>query len=256
MAKRIVTKIGDIFCVEFQDRTKGYFQYIANDLGMLNSSVIRVFNAHYPIDMTISIDDIIKDKVAFYTHTVLRHGIDENLWYKVGKSQDLDLEKLKKVIFGYTLGQESDEASLTQWRIGYFNEKRISIGRLPNNLHNIIELDGVWPYSQIIARMMYGYFTNTSCQYRIIKRIPRPDATSYIKEDKENCIVYTCFKGDYFDKQVIQSDNKFTRLTRDEAVINHMPEVRRKFSDIYLEYRNFITEEEFNNVWNLADNKL
>lgn len=41
-------------------------------------------------------------------------------------------------------------------------------------------------------------------------------------------------------------------MTRDDAVINHMPEVRRKFSDIYLEYKNFITEEEFNAVWDLS----
>ena len=43
-------------------------------------------------------------------------------------------------------------------------------------------------------------------------------------------------------------------MTRDDAVVNHMPEVRRKFSDIYLEYKNFITEEEFNAVWDLAEN--
>ena len=262
MAKRIVTKIGDIFCVDFQDGTKGYFQYIANDRTQLTSSVIRAFKTHYPVDMKISMDEIVQDEVAFYSHTILRAGVAENAWYKVGKSQDLGIDELKEVIFSQTLECRSDILKcvwvdpLTNWYIWHINEEMDNIGILPRYLHNVVELGVIKSYLDIVTRMKYGYFTYTSNEYRIIKRIPRPDATSYIKEDKENCIVYTCFKGDYFDKQVIQSDNKFTRLTRDEAVINHMPEVRRKFSDIYLEYKNFITEEEFNNVWNLADNKL
>lgn len=47
MAKRIVTKIGDVFCAEIDNRIKRYFQYIVNDMEQLNSSVIRVFKTHY-----------------------------------------------------------------------------------------------------------------------------------------------------------------------------------------------------------------
>ena len=50
MTKRIITKIGDIFCVEVDNDYKCYFQYVANDMTVLNSSVIRVFAKHYPID--------------------------------------------------------------------------------------------------------------------------------------------------------------------------------------------------------------
>lgn len=42
MTKRIVTKIGDVFCAEIDNRIKRYFQYIVNDMEQLNSSVIRV----------------------------------------------------------------------------------------------------------------------------------------------------------------------------------------------------------------------
>ncbi len=261
MAKRIVTKIGDVFCVEFQDGTKGYFQYIANDYTQLNSSVIRAFKTHYPINLKISLDEIVKDEVAFYMHTILRAGIADNAWYKVGKSQELGVDELKKVIFSQTLECRSDILKctwvdpLTNWYIWHINEEIDNIGVLPEYLHNMVEFGQISPYFQIIERMKYGYIIDTSCEYKVIKRIPRPDATSYIKEVKDNCIVYTCFKGDYFEKQVIHTDNGITRLTRDEAVINHMPEVRRKFSDIYLEYKNFITEEEFNCVWDSADNR-
>lgn len=40
MGKRIVTKIGDVFCIEIDGKYKCFFQYIANDLEQLNSSVI------------------------------------------------------------------------------------------------------------------------------------------------------------------------------------------------------------------------
>lgn len=43
MAKRIVTKIGDIFSVTLKNGKQRFFQYIANDYSQLNSSVIRVF---------------------------------------------------------------------------------------------------------------------------------------------------------------------------------------------------------------------
>ena len=49
MAKRIVTKIGDVFCSEIDGQCKRFFQYFAIDSTMLNSSVIRVFKQHYPM---------------------------------------------------------------------------------------------------------------------------------------------------------------------------------------------------------------
>lgn len=42
MAKRIVTRIGNVFCAEIEGKFKCFFQYIAKDMTQLNSSVIRV----------------------------------------------------------------------------------------------------------------------------------------------------------------------------------------------------------------------
>ncbi len=60
MAKRIVTKIGDVFCVEVDNEYKCFFQYVANDMTVLNSSVIRVFKEHYPIDYKPNLDEIVR----------------------------------------------------------------------------------------------------------------------------------------------------------------------------------------------------
>lgn len=89
MAKRIVTRIGDVFSVRVDGNCKYYFQYIANDMSQLNSSVIRIFCKKYPIDYEPVIDDIIKDKVLFYSHTVLSVGIRLGYWEKVGKHNDI-----------------------------------------------------------------------------------------------------------------------------------------------------------------------
>ncbi len=56
---------------------------------VLNSSVIRVFAKHYPMDYVPVFEDIVKDDVYFYAHAILRFGILYNAWYKVGKHPDL-----------------------------------------------------------------------------------------------------------------------------------------------------------------------
>ena len=73
--KRIVTKIGNVFCVQISPQEKKYFQYIANDMLQLNSSVIRVFERTYPTDQEPKLTDVVQGKVEFYAHTVLSWGI-------------------------------------------------------------------------------------------------------------------------------------------------------------------------------------
>ena len=107
MAKRIVTKIGNVFCAEIDNEFKCYFQYISNDLYNLNSSVIRVFKKRYPMDSNPTIDQIINDEVAFYAHTILRFGIQFNAWYKIGKSTEIGEKELKKVYFCQTQDHEA-----------------------------------------------------------------------------------------------------------------------------------------------------
>ena len=43
MVKRIITRVGDVFCAEIDGEYKSYFQYIEKDIEQLNSSVIMVF---------------------------------------------------------------------------------------------------------------------------------------------------------------------------------------------------------------------
>ena len=64
MAKRIITRIGDVFEVQL-DNCKKYFQYIANDMTQLNSSVIRTFVEEYPLDYSPILENITAGKLIF-----------------------------------------------------------------------------------------------------------------------------------------------------------------------------------------------
>jgi len=257
--KRIVTKIGDVFCVEFSNNTKGYFQFIAIDKEQLGSSVIRAFKTHYPIYPDIMIEDIVKDEVDFYAHTILRAGIEYDTWYKVGKSADIGLEELKNVIFGHTsqfdrFANEIKKVNpLTNWILWHVNEPSVYAGVLPLHLYNIVEDGAVMPHHLIKARMESGYYPEYTELYDLSKRHPRSEYRSYVTFTKNNEVFYMCFQGDCFDKAVILTDCKKTKITKDDAFLNNIEIAKKKFSDTCWRKKNFITEEEFNKVWDSID---
>lgn len=160
-----MTKIGDIFCVDIENQCKRYFQYIVNDMEQLNSSVIRVFKTHYPMDHKPVCDEVVKDEVEFYAHTVLRTGIVNNAWYKVGKSKVIGYE-YKEVLFGIAQDCLGDSPTnikwvdpVENWFVWYINEPSVRIGRLTEEYQHV-EMGGIMSYSSIIDRLRYGYYTN------------------------------------------------------------------------------------------------
>ncbi len=98
MAKRIrETKVGDIFSVQTDEKTKKYMQYIVSDLTQLNSDVIRVFKKSYPIDDKPDLKNIINDNVEFYAHCDTKAGIIQGLWELVGN--DANVRETDHILF-------------------------------------------------------------------------------------------------------------------------------------------------------------
>ena len=127
--KRIVTKIGDIFRVDLDNKTKRYFQYVAIDETMLGGSVIRVFKRKYDINEEPSFEEIVKDNVDFYTHTSLKIGILEGYWQKVGRCTDIgDTEN----IYFRTIGElnASKLKKSRHWLVWKINCKWQDIGEM------------------------------------------------------------------------------------------------------------------------------
>jgi len=47
---------------------------------MLNGRVIRVFKQKYPMDYIPNMEETVKNEVDFYAHTIMKFGIQHNLW--------------------------------------------------------------------------------------------------------------------------------------------------------------------------------
>ncbi len=155
--KRIITRIGDIFCVEIGGNRKRYFQYIANDLEQLNSSVIRVFKTIYDKDADPGVDNITSDQVDFYSHTVLKLGILEKAWIKVGKSKDVG--SFDSIMFRSTNDYSPSQLKSYHWYVWKLGQEESTyIGELTDELASITEDGGVFPYTWIIERMKTGRF--------------------------------------------------------------------------------------------------
>lgn len=153
--KRIVTKIGNVFCVKLDENRKRYFQYIANDLYQLNSSTIRVFKTDYPMNIDPCIDEIVADEVEFYSHTILSFGIQAGLWQKVGKSNNIGC--LDSIMFRSTI--DIDPSTLKSynwyvWKLG--DEDSCSIGELNEEYAQLSDFGSVFPPEEIVERIKHG----------------------------------------------------------------------------------------------------
>ncbi len=251
--KRIVTKIGNVFCVEMDGRYKCFFQYIANDIEQLNSSVIRVFRKRYPMDYKPDMDEIVAGEVAFYAHTILRAGIANGIWYKVGKTSEIGQKELEDVIFGTNgkerYGVQGDVDPRENWRIWDLNGHELRHTRLPESIKENVEVGCVLSYLCILDRIRYGYYASTMWEYLDIKRIPWEDADSFVKIENGSEVTYLHFIGENAVREVIVSPNGKIKLSTrcPEEADNHLR--KAKFWETFWMYRNFISKHEFDRVW-------
>lgn len=251
MAKRIVTNIGNVFCVDIDGKYKCYFQYICNDISMLNSSVIRVFKTRYPLDYKPILMEIITGEVSFYAHTILRAGIQFNIWKKVGNATLVNADNIKKVLFGFTkdhlyIGNETISVDpLLNWTIWHVNENLIEIGKLPEKYYDSTDLEYgvVIPYHEIVNRIKLGYYSQTNEIWDIIKRIPHPDVDSYVRRDVEDTVLYQHFLGENVVQEIIVKENGEIELSEGN------PLERPKFWETNWCHKEFITEAEFDEAW-------
>lgn len=125
--KRIYIRKGDVFCVE-NETFKSFFQYVTDDITMLDSRVIRVFQKKYPINYDTDIDEITDDNVFFYVHTFIRVGILEKYWFKVGNSKNIG--DCDNIMFRDFPGGGGLIKKSTEWSIWKINHPYTKIGCL------------------------------------------------------------------------------------------------------------------------------
>ena len=257
MAKRVVIKIGNIFCTKIDDRYKVYFQYICDDLSQLNSFVIRVFKTRYPIDYKIDLEEVVKGEVHFYSHVMLRQGVVDDVWVKVGKSNNLGLDGLKKIWFATTHNsiyiqrtrEIVDVDPDKNWTIWKVNEDRKHIKIIPDNMYMYLETGFVFPYSCIEERIRLGYMTGNDLIYKYQKRIPLPGVDSYTMIEEDGIKIWRHYLGEYVVQEVVEKDGVFVRLSKEKPAAYGMELDKREFWQTNWKYYNFITKEDFDKVW-------
>ncbi|MBQ9676811.1 MAG: hypothetical protein IJV44_01580 [Prevotella sp.] len=154
--KKVITRKGDIFCVEIGNEYKSYFQYITTDMTQMNSTVIRVFKKHYPMDYIPNMDEIIQDEVYFYAHTVLRPGLQVGAWYKVGTSKNVG--EIDNIMFSlFSEGNFSHLTKSYKWYIWKINQKKVFIGEMQDKYKNY-NRGWIYPYTSIIHKIKTDVF--------------------------------------------------------------------------------------------------
>lgn len=156
MAKRVVTKVGDVFCANIDGKYKRYLQYIVSDLEQLNSDVIRVFKEKYPIDAEPKLDEVVKGEVDFYAHCVVSGGVKRGLWEKVGKCADVgDVEHIIFRCKGIMIdGDFKDDYG---WRVWYVNQPMVEYHSLRDE-HKQSFLGSVFLPESILYKMKNGLY--------------------------------------------------------------------------------------------------
>lgn len=154
-------EVGDVFEIDLGNNSKGYLQYIADDMTQLNSTVIRVFKKRYPTKIVPLIGEIVSDDVEFYAHiTDIKWGEKKGVWKKIGKSQDVG--DVKKVFFrlshdDFIITTYSPNPVSKNWYIWRLGEdtKDVSLGNklLPQSDIGMI----IWPDS-VKERMITGKY--------------------------------------------------------------------------------------------------
>jgi len=107
------------------------------------------------------IDDIVNDKVEFYAHTVLKFGIVEGAWHKVGKSKELGLDALFNVFFAcfiWPIQKEKYNPQFWDWNIWKFGEEWTVVHGLSEEIRKKMERGDIFNWRSIVDRIKNGYY--------------------------------------------------------------------------------------------------
>jgi hypothetical protein len=148
------TKIGEVFSVKIDAKSKKYFQYIISDLTQLNSDVIRVFKKVYPINVNPDLSEIVNGEVDFYAHCVTKLGLKMNYWESVGNISNVG--NFDNVLFRSSADNPQMKLSHNWW-VWKINEEQKPVGKLKGE-NRKAEIGSVIPPDSIVHRMKTGEY--------------------------------------------------------------------------------------------------
>jgi hypothetical protein len=159
MAKRIVTRIGDVFSVALDNGNLRFFQFVAIDSSCLGGSVIRVFKKEYPKGYILNLEDVVSDDVDFYALTILRMGVEDGDWEKIGNCKNIG--DPSNVLFREVRKDALDHSERI-WEAWYINKEWFTIGKLTSDYRSKSDIGSVWVSSAIVYRIKNGVYPGTA----------------------------------------------------------------------------------------------
>jgi len=148
-------EIGDVFEVPVNGKFKNYFQFIAIDESQLRSDVIKVFAKNHSLNERPKVADIVRGAVGFYAHCVIKVGIRENYWQKIGNDPDVGQND---VIFRASKDfGRSDIAVSDRWEVWSLGQNRSYVGNLSGRLL-LAEPGEVFPPYEVVHRIVHGEY--------------------------------------------------------------------------------------------------
>lgn len=156
---------GDIFKATFENGKSRYMQYILDDPCQLNSNVVRIFNFIGDKDVEYPLNEIISSNADFYTHVIVKWGLEYGFWTKIGNYPienefqppkfrdvfDLDIEVIENKI------QYHKTNKWQIWQAGNPFSSRKNIGFLTNE-YKKTELGIIFSPGNVYKRMQDGSF--------------------------------------------------------------------------------------------------
>lgn len=150
------SNIGDVYSIPIGYTKNKYFQHIANDSTHLKSSVIRVFYHHHPSTAKISIEDIVNDKVDFYAHVVIKTGILEKYWKRIGRSAYIGNTDI--LFRAYNVNGLPEDKVEYRWKIWKLNHPCKFVNELDDDYKNA-EIGIIFAPSKIFDRIKKGKYS-------------------------------------------------------------------------------------------------
>ena len=179
----------------------------------------------------------------------LRDGIEDGIWYKIGKVNCNFEKEMEVPIFGTCQSSIYNNGNIiyvdpnTNWYLWKINQKSIRVGTLPEIYRDVVEPGPVFSYIEIVNRIKYGYYRWNSSNYNSLRRRPHVDTDSFVKREFDDSIEYLHFLGDNVVQRILIP-------SRGNPIVEEgNPLSFPQFWETNWDIDEFITPDEFKSAW-------
>lgn len=153
MSNRVA--VGDIFEVPLDSASVRFIQYIADDTTQLNSQVVRVFRECYAAGQVLDVGKIAAGEVDFYAHVLLRIGVRQKIWRKVGRAV---VPSVVEVLFRNSDDYGNPSVTVSRsWYVWNINGPFEFVGELTSKYQGA-EIGVVVPPDSLLYRIRNGRY--------------------------------------------------------------------------------------------------